>query len=214
MGSVNRYCEIEYKCGDVVEVVRGNFPVGQNQALKRVLKLKRERGKRIYSSSSSRTRNRIRRLVNSNFSEDSIFLTLTFKENVLDGSYARKSFANFLKRLIYKYPRFSSYLYVIEKQKRGSFHFHILFFRGVSLEYSILSDLWGLGFIKVESIRDIGNLGCYISSELSKDYQKMGIKGKRYGYSRNLNSFQKSKSSSNILRSSRNLARNVNLYTA
>jgi len=190
---MNKYREIQYKCGEVLEVVRGNFPVSEKKTeiQKEYMKLKRTRGGSAVQSSVSRMKSRIRRLINANLSDDSIFFTLTYAENMIEEGQARKDWKNFIARLNYHYPETKKYLFVIEKQKRGAYHFHCVLFDAGFIPYDALVKIWGKGYIQIGSIENTANLGAYMSAEMGKEYQKQGIKGKRYGSSSGLIDYSK-----------------------
>lgn len=190
---MNKYQEIQYECGEVLEVVRGNFPISEKKTdvEKEYMKLKRTRGGLSYQSSISRMKSRIRRLINSNLNNDSIFFTLTYAENMIEESQARKDWKNFIARLNYHYPETKKYLFVIEKQKRGAYHFHCVLFDAGFIPYDALVKIWGKGHIQIGSIENTANLGAYMSAEMGKEYQKQGIKGKRYGRSFGLKEYKK-----------------------
>lgn len=190
---MNKYREIQYKCGEVLEVVRGNFPVSEKktEVEKEYMKLKRTRGGSAFQSSVSRMKSRIRRLINSNLNKDSIFFTLTYAENMIEEKQARRDWKNFIARLNYHYPETKKYLFVIEKQKRGAFHFHCVLFDAGFIPYDALVKIWGKGHIQIGSIENTANLGAYMSAEMGKEYQKQGITGKRYGSSSGLVQYSK-----------------------
>lgn len=64
-------------------------------------------------------------LVLSNRSNLKTFITLTFKDNIKDLTYANKIFNNYCKAVRRHYPDFI-YIGVPEFQKRGAVHYHIL----------------------------------------------------------------------------------------
>lgn len=137
----------------------------------------------------SRTRTRIKRLVNSN-PDMNKFVTLTFADNLKDIKTANRHFTNFIKKLKYKFS-YLKYLAIIEFQKRGAVHYHFL----CNLEYlpnAELNKIWGHGFVRINKIKDISNLGAYVCKYLGKDAnnEKM-FKQKKYFYSRNLEEPQK-----------------------
>lgn len=137
-----------------------------------------------------RARSNIRRLVTTNFNKKyDKFITLTFKENMQDITKANREFTNFIKRLKRKYcnEKELKYLNIIEFQKRGAIHYHML----ANLPYiesKKLEKLWGNGFIKINAIHDKNSIGAYISKYLTKEtYEKKEMKGKKkYFPSRNL----------------------------
>lgn len=90
------------------------------------------------------------------------FITLTFKENIIDNKIANQEFKLFIKRLRYIYKEFS-YIAVVERQKRGAIHYHIIFFNLPFVDVKELYNLWGNGFIDVQSLSKIGNVGFYMT---------------------------------------------------
>lgn len=116
--------------------------------------------------SIARTRTQIRRIVNSN-PDFSKFYTLTFKENITDVKIANKHFNKFIMRMNYNYGDFK-YLSIIEFQHRGAVHYHFL----CNLPYIKSKEIekkWGHGFIKINRIKNVSNLGAYICKYLQKD---------------------------------------------
>jgi len=116
--------------------------------------------------SVNRTRTEIRRLINSN-TQLNKFMTLTFADIITDLKQANYIFNQFIKRITYKYPNFE-YLAVPEFQKRGAVHYHLLC-KLPFMEISELEYIWGQGFIKINKIDEINNIGAYICKYLSKD---------------------------------------------
>lgn len=128
-------------------------------------------------SSLRRTRARISRLINSN-GDMRTFITLTFKNNITDLFDANEIFKNFIKRLKRQFPKLK-YLAVPEFQKDtdyygrvkpngGAVHYHVL----VNIDYldnAKLSDIWQQGFVMINKVKHINNLGLYISKYICKD---------------------------------------------
>jgi len=130
-----------------------------------------------------RTRQKIRRLVNSN--QDLLkFMTLTFKENV-SLEVGNKHFDIFIKRLRRLYPSLK-YIAIPEFQKRGAIHYHLL----TNIPYiknDDLASLWGVGFAWLRKIDNIDNLGAYVCKYLGKaNFDKRYFKKKKFFYSLNL----------------------------
>lgn len=132
----------------------------------------------------SRTRTRIKRLVNSNLDLNK-FVTLTFADNLKDIKTANRHFTNFIKKLKNKFS-YLKYLAIIEFQKRGAVHYHFL----CNLEYlpnAKLKEIWGHGFVRINKIKDVSNLGAYVCKYLNKDAGNKKMFGqKKYFYSKNL----------------------------
>lgn len=169
--------------GNQVEFYKYEAPVkgGVKRRKKRVIKrrTKEQVIKQIEESDESnyqmevmrhfslrRTRARITRLINSN-KDMQTFITLTFKENITNLFEANDIFKKFIKRLKRQFPELK-YLAVPEFQKRGAVHYHVL----VNIDYlenSKLSSIWQQGFVMINKVHHINNLGLYISKYICKD---------------------------------------------
>ena len=133
----------------------------------------------------TRSRRNIRRLINTNPALNK-FLTLTFAENVCDTDIANYEFKKFVKRLKFHYPQLDlQYLAVIEFQKRGAVHYHMIL-DIPKINSKKLAELWGNGFIKINRIKSCDNLGAYVSKYLSKESTERLFNKKKFFYSRNL----------------------------
>jgi len=129
-----------------------------------------------------RARRQIRRLINANLATQvPKFITLTFAKNIHTLKEANPQFTRFQKELQRRYGR-GRYLCVPEFQKRGAVHFHVIYF---DLPYiknikSVMAKLWGKGWVKVIAVREIRNIGAYVSKYLQKgvgDKRTVGHKG-------------------------------------
>lgn len=129
-----------------------------------------------------RTRNTIRRTINSNtgkWGEKEKFLTLTFKENLTDQTETNKMFTKFVKKLSYSIFKTESalkYLCVVERQNRGAIHYHVLFFNMPYKPVEEIADIWGHGFVKINGIDSVDNLGAYVCKYMSKTIVENGEK--------------------------------------
>jgi len=133
-----------------------------------------------------KARNNLRRLITANFDSNSKFITLTFKENVTDVKQANKEFKKFIQRLRYRYGKNFKYANVIQFQKRGAVHYHMM----SDLPYIPHEDLekiWGKGFVYVNKITHVDNVGAYMIRYMGKDMTDTRLMGqKSYMTSRNL----------------------------
>lgn len=126
-------------------------------------------------NSLRQTFKKLRYLINNNFIGlgNELHLTLTYKANMTDSKQLYKDFKNFIERLRTKYKNTSSidYLCVVEPQGRGAWHCHVLArFNDVAKIYiknSDLRSLWGLGFVTIKSLKDVDNIGAYLSAYLA-----------------------------------------------
>ncbi|MGA9175462.1 MAG: hypothetical protein WBZ33_16010 [Thermoactinomyces sp.] len=118
----------------------------------------------------------MRRLINANvgvWGYPPVFLTLTFAENVQDIRGANYEFKKFRQRLEYRLKIKLEYVGVIEFQKRGAIHYHVVIFNLPYIEAGELAEIWGHGFIKINKIDQVDNIGAYVSKYMTKDeYEK------------------------------------------
>lgn len=118
-------------------------------------------------------------LINANFfaEKNELFITLTYKENMRNPKKMYNDLKNFIRN-IKKYFKNQELLYilVVEPQGRGAWHAHILM-KNLSwtdkknqwyIPKTKIEELWARkGFVKVEKIETIDDLGTYLSSYLT-----------------------------------------------
>lgn len=195
--------------GFIVEAMQYTKPIGYNLLSSKKSHPYRKRRalaeQEISESSLSRTRNTLIRLINANARMWEInaqvsepqFITYTFKENVQDVSVANPIFTNYIKRLNYKCfgtkKSVAKYVVVPEFQKRGAVHYHAIFFNLPLIdrrnEYltNEFQTLWGQGFIKIKPMKNIPNVGLYMTKYMTKDATDRRLVGrKKYFSSRHL----------------------------
>lgn len=123
----------------------------------------------------SRAKREVRRLINSNvdaWGEKPKFFTLTFAENVTDIKWANNEFKKFRQRLsrhIWGCPNNLKYVAVIEFQKRGAVHYHVVAFNMPYVPHADLERMWGHGFVHIRAIDDCDNVGAYVTKYMTKD---------------------------------------------
>lgn len=134
----------------------------------------------------------VARLIDTNFDNQTKFLTLTFKEDITDIAYTNSEFKKFMKRLNYQLYKTKKsqikYLATWEKQKRGAIHYHIVLFEFPYLPHSQLVQIWGHGIIGINRI-DVDsaeNRGRYVSKYFDKDLELKEHKKKAFFKSQNL----------------------------
>ena len=140
----------------------------------------------------ARARRDIIELIRLNLTIDSCLLTLTYKENMKDYEKAYKDFKNFVERIKWNFGISLRYIRVIELQKRGAIHFHVVIFNPefVSIPYNEIYKLWGHGAVhirKVEALDDLTaeRVGNYLGKYLTKS-KEIAVNKKIYTTSRNL----------------------------
>lgn len=175
--------------GDIVEVYEySKYLKGRGGAHRTLEKSEDvEQILKNYANTNQRRRDRVRRLACCNFdAKYDKFFTLTFKDNLTDVKEANYLFMKFIQRLKYKFGKDIKYLGVIEFQNRGAVHYHVL----SDIPYipqKELQELWGNGFVYINAINHVDNIGAYIIKYMTKDNTDERLQGlKAYFYSRNL----------------------------
>lgn len=126
-------------------------------------------------NSLRQTFKKVRYLINNNFvgNQNELHVTLTYKKNMTDPKVLYQDFVKFMKRLSYKFKDVTSidYLSVVEPQGRGAWHCHVLMrfndLDKVYIKNSELKAIWGLGFVTIKALKEIDNIGAYLSAYLS-----------------------------------------------
>lgn len=154
--------------------------------------------------SNIRARNDLRRLVANNFSKRSQFITLTFRENIQDIELANKTFKKFVQLMNYdlqKLGRKLKYVAVIEFQKRGAIHYHMIC-EGRPRNYPYANEInrWNqairsvtgargetVGIVKIHDINHVKHVGRYVVKYMTKSDADKRLFGKKlYQTSRGL----------------------------
>lgn len=153
------------------------------------------------AKSNIKARNNLRRLVLNNFSNRSTFLTLTFQENLTDLTKANQVFKRFVKYmkedLAKVWGNGFKYVAVVEFQKRGAIHYHLICDLPKYYRYSKVRDRWrqaitalgvsGTGSTKQHRIDKVDNVGAYVVKYMTKaDADERLIGKKLYQTSRGL----------------------------
>lgn len=135
-----------------------------------------------------RARQEVRRIVNANvgaYGEQltAKFITLTFGDNVTDLDVAHYEFKKFIQRLNYlvygtKVANLR-YTAVPEFQKRGAVHYHVVIYNLPYIKADVIEKVWGNGFIKINKIDDVDNVGAYICKYMVKDLDDERLRGRK-----------------------------------
>ena len=94
--------------------------------------------------------------------------TLTYKENMQNSKKLKTDFENFRKRLKDKYGHFE-YITCAEPQGRGAWHLHLILIFDHTAPYipnKELANAWKQGFVKINKLTDVDNVGAYLSAYL------------------------------------------------
>lgn len=145
-----------------------------------------------YQQCQRRRRNTIRQLICTNFDSGSKFVTLTFDNDrdhdLKDVQACNSYFKRYIQRMKRRYAAFK-YVAVIEFQDengRGAVHYHMI----CNLPYikkSELSEIWGGGFVKINRIDKVDNVGAYVIKYMTSDMDDKRLCGQNaYLHSRGL----------------------------
>lgn len=130
-----------------------------------------------------RAKKSLRRLINANVGQygkefTAKFLTLTFKDNVKDLDKANYEFKKFIQRLNYYCFGLKKnnlkYTCVVEFHKSGVIHYHVIIYNMPYVKANDIANVWGNGFIKINKIDDVGNVGAYVSEYLGQAEKGQG----------------------------------------
>lgn len=141
-----------------------------------------------YKRTLRKRRENVRRLITMNFDNSDKFVTLTFRntdlfdiENVKDTNREFKKFIQRLKRYLEKNNKKElKYVTVIEFQKRGAIHYHCIM-NIPFIKNKELAKIWGNGFVKVNKIDYVDNVGAYVVKYMSKEFDDNRLMGEK-GY--------------------------------
>ena len=167
-------------CGNHICYYRYLYPISVEKKEKRNIfdfSFDDEKEKVKREDNLLRARKKIRELIWTNEVENTKFLTLTYKNTQLNLNNVIYDFKLFVKNL--KNNGFSNlkYIYITEHQKKrglkennkGSLHIHAVIFYSDKIPIEIIRKCWGKGFVKINSVKKIKNLGAYVCKYLTKD---------------------------------------------
>lgn len=127
--------------------------------------------------STHRARNELIDKINANFTSGDKFLTLTYAENMQDITKAKRHINDFFRKVREKYSSLK-YAYVIEFQKRGAIHFHVIM-NTPYFKAKLIEDMWGRGFVKINRISHVKNVGAYVVKYMTKEGVDERLIGKK-----------------------------------
>lgn len=143
--------------------------------------------------SLSRSLRRLRDLINCNVTSarNCKWVTLTYEENMKCQERLYNDFKAFNSKLRRWLKRDGKsgyeYIAVAEPQKRGAWHLHcFLMFESAApfIHYSVIQKAWGQGAVDIRSLKNIDNVGAYLTPYLTdislvEGLQDRNIKGVR-----------------------------------
>lgn len=128
------------------------------------------------TSSLYKTFKKLRYLINNNFtgSKNELFVTLTYggsdRPTLKDSKRIYKDFTAMNRRLKKKYGSVD-FLRVLEPHEDGHAHLHVLFrfndLKKIYISNDDFSEMWRKGFVTIHSLKDVDNIGAYVSAYLA-----------------------------------------------
>lgn len=132
-------------------------------------------------NSLRQTFKKLRYLINNNFRgrKNELFVTLTFKPDetgwrpmVGDNKYLSKCFTAFNRKLQAKYGKENvQFIRVLEPHADGHAHYHVLLrfdgYKSIYIPNDELAEMWGQGLVTVHSLKNVDNIGAYVSAYLT-----------------------------------------------
>ena len=103
-----------------------------------------------------------------------MFLSLTFRKLITSLDIGHREFTNFIKRFNYlitgKNRCYLKYVSVVEFQKRGAIHYHVVLFNLPFIKniYDKLAKIWTVGSRNIIPIDNIQNIGQYVCKYMTK----------------------------------------------
>ncbi len=144
--------------------------------------------------SLARAKTSLRRKINANVGQygaefTSKFVTLTFGEHITDLSMAHYEFKKFILRL--NYAMFGAkkaeynvrYTAIPEFTKKGRVHYHVIFYNLPYIKADLLAEIWGNGFIKINKIDNVDNVGAYMTKYMTKEADNALLAGRKSHFS-------------------------------
>ena len=118
----------------------------------------------------------LRDLLNTNITDTSrcLWVTLTYKENMCDHKRLYQDFRKFHMRMLHYLKKHSlptyDYIVAMEPQGRGAWHAHLVMIfhdKAPFIPNDTLASIWGHGFTKTKPLKDVDNVGLYLTAYLT-----------------------------------------------
>lgn len=120
-----------------------------------------------------------RDVINANISRKNIknvtFLTLTYRDNMQNLKKLYRDFDNFNRNYL-KVKGKHEYILAVEPQERGAWHIHVLVIwqKMPFLPADEVGRAWGKGFIDIDKIDHVDNVGAYLTAYLTDIFGEHG----------------------------------------
>lgn len=163
-------------CGDISTLQRYEKPI--LSGYERSYQVKRSENRMTANEQNAkRARIAVHDLVNTNWTEYTKMITLTYAKTMLDYDRLSHDYKMFIKHLGRKGINFP-YLSITEHQTKrglkekneGSLHLHVIVFSDKYIPFKTLKEAWGdRGSVHIEKIDKPQNKGAYVAKYITKD---------------------------------------------
>lgn len=162
--------------GDKIEIYEYSRPILAGHTRQFDVIQKGEGGEDKRYDNLLRARQSLRRLIWSNKTDFMKFLTLTYRDTVLDVAKVQRDMSVFFKAM--RRRGYSlDYVYVLEHQKErgfregnaGCLHVHMILFNDGFINLSDLNACWPHGSTDIQKVRGVRDVGAYVSKYISKE---------------------------------------------
>ena len=120
--------------------------------------------------STKQTMKKLRRIIAHNFTggKNQLWITLTYREHVINPEVVYKDFKAFIRRIRHSFGHVE-YIAVIEPQASGRWHLHVLLKNDseLTIPNNDLAKMWVKGFTKTKRLRRADKVGNYLIAYLS-----------------------------------------------
>lgn len=129
------------------------------------------------ANSLRQTFKKLRYLINNNFvgADNELFICPSYRGELQTRDHIKvgQDYDKFLKRLRYEYKDISCIeaIKVLEPHASGNWHMHVLLkfpdVKKIFIPFADLNRIWGHGSVTVRALKDVDNVGAYVSAYLS-----------------------------------------------
>lgn len=183
------YREKMYICGDYADVyiypVYPNIlrPSGRRRSRRGPTRAVQEKLNRRHRAE------KLSRLMNTNFTEQDLAVTLTYAVNPDSDEVAVKDIQRWLRRVRYRFRKQGltmKYIWTMERSGKGRYHFHVVLSGGIDRDE--LEQLWGLGYANSKRLQFDRSGLTALSRYMTKNYDEDGDRPayRAYNPSKNL----------------------------
>ncbi len=179
------------RCGNIIKIhkykngiLRG-YKTKSSSTILRTRNLNTPESIERRKNNLTRLRSNFIDLINHNFTNKDLFITLTYEKDV-EHVEVKKDFDKFIKKLKYRFGKNIKYAYVKKYDKlKLRYHYHIV----VNIDYigiDEFKDIWKHGFSQISKIENVNHVATYMANNIKdKDIENNKSNIKFFNKSRN-----------------------------